>query len=111
VVIMVCDQPCVTGDHLLNLVKEQQASGMAIISSQYGNTRGVPALFHRSLFGELLKLQGDRGARRIIEAHAERAGQVALPEGAVDIDTPEAYRALMEARGGAPGPEPEKKGE
>jgi len=103
VVIMVCDQPGVTGDHLVNLVKEQRSSGMAIVSTAYGNTHGVPALFHRSLFAELLQLKGDHGARSLIEAHAAQAGRVAFPEAAVDIDTPEAYQALTGARGGASG--------
>lgn len=110
VVIMVCDQPGVTGDHLESLVKEQRSSGTAIVSTGYGDTHGVPALFHRSLFAELLQLKGDRGARSLIEAHAGQAGRIAFAEAAVDIDTPEAYQALTGAGAGASDFESENEG-
>lgn len=96
VLITVCDQPFVTGAHLRNLVKTQRDCGKAIVSSHYGNTTwGVPALFHKSLFPHLLELRGDRGARSLIEAHREGSAWVPFPSGTSDIDTIEAYEALL----------------
>ena len=47
----------------------------------------MPALFSRSLFPELMALDGHEGARRVIQAHPDETAGVALPEGAFDIDT------------------------
>lgn len=96
VLIMVCDQPFVSPAHLRNLVNAQRDSRKAIVSSHYENTTwGVPALFHKTLFPPLLELQGDRGARSLIEAHADGSASVPFLPGAMDIDTAEAYEALL----------------
>ncbi|MDR3466351.1 MAG: molybdopterin-binding/glycosyltransferase family 2 protein [Xanthobacteraceae bacterium] len=61
--------------------------------------RGNPVLWSRRFFAELMTLDGDIGARHLIERHAEAVAEVAV-EGQsafLDIDTPE---ALDEARRG-----------
>ena len=88
VVIMLCDQPFVSADVLNQLVTTHRHTGKSIIASTYGTTRGVPALFSRTLFTELMSLTADEGARRIIAAHPEDVATVSFPQGAVDIDTP-----------------------
>ena len=54
-------------------------------------TRGVPALFDRALFPELLGLSGAQGAKRIIERHALDLVTITAPEAAFDVDTPDDY--------------------
>ena len=49
----------------------------------------MPALFERSLFPELKRLQGDRGAKPLLLEQPELLIRVAWPEGAVDLDRPE----------------------
>jgi CTP:molybdopterin cytidylyltransferase MocA len=88
-VLMVCDQPAVTSDHLRMLV-DRCTDGGAVASS-YGGRRGVPACFPASQFAELLKLQGDSGARYLLEA----TPAIELAGGELDIDTP---LALQSAR-------------
>lgn len=90
VVVMLCDQPFVTVDVLNNLI----ASDRPIVASSYEATRGVPAFFSRELFPELAALTGDQGARRIILNHPDLVATVPFPDGAIDIDTPEAYDML-----------------
>jgi molybdenum cofactor cytidylyltransferase len=48
----------------------------------------VPAIFRRELFQDLLAVEGDQGARKILEKYATRAGVVDFPGGELDIDTP-----------------------
>ncbi len=50
---------------------------------------GHPVLFGRRLFGALSRLDGDRGARRVIDEHPEFVAEVPTPgKGAtVDLDT------------------------
>jgi molybdenum cofactor cytidylyltransferase len=73
----------------------QKNSGKPIVSSQYEDAIGPPALFHRTIFPELLKQKGDVGARKIIEQRKDEVATVPFAEGAIDIDTEEQYRALL----------------
>ena len=88
VVIMLCDQPFVRPDVLNNLVDTYRQSGTSIVASLYGTTKGVPALFSRKYFNELMSLAADEGARRIIASHPDDVATIVFPEGAIDIDTP-----------------------
>jgi len=95
VIFMVCDQPFVTAGLLLDLINEQQKSRKPIVASAYADTLGIPALFDRSLFTQLLDLQGDIGAKKIIQQHAGEVATVAFREGVYDIDTVGQYEALV----------------
>ncbi len=61
-VFMLCDQPHVTADVISGLVAAHRATGRPVIASTYGGSFGVPALFSRTLFAELARLEG--GGRR-----------------------------------------------
>lgn len=93
-IIMVCDQPFVTSSLLDQLITTQKNTGRLMAASQYKNAVGTPALFHRSLFPELLQLQGDAGARKIIEQRKNDTATVPFAEGGIDIDTEADYQAL-----------------
>jgi molybdenum cofactor cytidylyltransferase len=54
----------------------------------------VPALFSRSLFPELMALDGHEGARRVIQARSDETFGVHFPEGVFDLDTPADYARL-----------------
>lgn len=97
VVIMLCDQPLVSPALLDSLVARFQSDGPQIIASDYDGVLGVPALFHRALFGPLLALTGDEGARHVLRRHAGPVGRVPFPKGRVDVDTREDYAALESA--------------
>lgn len=104
VILMLCDQPFVTSDTLRRLIDTYHAGNASLVASEYEaageKTLGVPALFSRALFSELMSLSGAEGARRVIMRHREGAAVVAMPEAAFDVDTPEDYRALRDkARG------------
>lgn len=92
VMVMVCDQPRLTSQHLRELITTYKKTKKSIIASHYGGTDGVPALFDQSLFPELLLLPDEQGARKVIAARAENVVSVSFPEGEIDLDTPEDYR-------------------
>lgn len=87
VALMVCDQPFVTGKIVSGLIDQWRATGKPIVASSYSNTLGVPALFHHSIFDELLRLRGDTGAKPIILKDSGRVAEIPFPEGEHDIDT------------------------
>lgn len=95
VIFMVCDQPFVTAGLLLNLINEQQKSRKPIVASAYANTLGIPALFDSSLFPQLLDLQGDTGARKLIRQYPDKTAAVVFKEGEFDIDTAVDYELLV----------------
>lgn len=95
VIFMVCDQPFVSANLLQQLISEHERSGKAIVASAYANTLGIPALFGSQMFAQLLDLQGDTGAKKLIQQHAEETAAVDFPQGDIDIDTLEEYRKLV----------------
>ena len=84
-VMVLADQPLLDRVHVDRLVDAGRSGGPAA-ASLYGGALGVPALFDASLYGELLGLEGDRGAARILRGH-DGVVRVEWPEGAVDVDT------------------------
>ncbi len=93
VLVLVCDQPRLTADHLRALLaRHQLARGTAngaITASVYAGRAGVPAVFSSALFSELAVLAGDQGARDLIPAHAAEMQGIPWPEGELDLDRPE----------------------
>lgn len=93
-IIMVCDQPFVSTSLLNELIATQENTGKSIVTSQYENAIGPPALFHKTVFYELLALKGDAGARKIIEQHSNDVATVLFKKGDIDIDTEADYKSL-----------------
>jgi len=94
VIFMVCDQPHISSSILNELIKTQQKTTKQIVSCNYGESIGPPALFHKKYFKELMKLSGDAGARKIIQQNMNDVATILFPEGRIDIDTNEDYEAL-----------------
>jgi molybdenum cofactor cytidylyltransferase len=86
VLFVTCDQPYVTPSLLRSLVQRFRA-GAPIVACAYAKTLGIPALFGRACFGELAGLEGDAGAKRIIERHRDVVRVVGFERGATDVDT------------------------
>ncbi len=80
VVVMTCDMPAVSADHLRLL-----GSSGSLACSYYGGRNGVPAFFPSTSFPELMRLGGDAGAKALLH----NAQRVPLLGGEWDIDTPE----------------------
>ncbi|HTE10817.1 MAG TPA: nucleotidyltransferase family protein [Chitinophagaceae bacterium] len=94
VLFMVCDQPYITVDLLDKLVTLQKKTGNAIVASKYAETTGIPAIFAKELFPELLQLRGDAGARKLIMQQPGAVATVSFPLGDIDIDTKADYGNL-----------------
>ncbi len=97
VLVMLGDQPRLTGDVIDTLLDAYWSTGAPIVAPFARGRRGNPVLFARALFADLLQAGGDAGARGVIEAHHDQILAVEVdPEVFEDIDTPEAYAALLE---------------
>jgi molybdenum cofactor cytidylyltransferase len=98
-VITLCDQPCVSPRAIDALVEAYRSGVAPIVASAYDGILGVPALFDRRFFPELLALEGEAGARRVIARHPRRVHAVLLPGGGQDIDTPQDCERLQTGTG------------
>lgn len=96
-IILLADQPLLTAAHVNLLLAETETAPDAIVAASYDGRRGNPVYFPRSLFGEVLTIEGDEGGRSIIERHSERLRLVALEpvEATLDVDRPGEYEALV----------------
>lgn len=97
VLVMVCDQPLITASHLKQLVTTFRETHHAIVASYYANTTGVPALFSKSMFSELLNLADEEGAKKIISRFADQVATVPFEDAAIDMDTPEDYQRFIKS--------------
>ncbi|MGD0733976.1 MAG: nucleotidyltransferase family protein [Terracidiphilus sp.] len=96
VLIMSCDQPRLTAEHLRALIENFIAQNeSAIVASAYAGIHGVPAVFPRSTFPDLFALAGDKGARALLVRPQCLLIALKFPGGEADIDTPEDL-ALLE---------------
>lgn len=97
VVVALGDMPNVTAqviDRLAQVFAERQ-DAQAVVPTLFGQ-RGNPVLLSRTLFAAMGRLGGDQGARRLLEEAGDAVVEVALddPAIALDVDTPEALKAL-----------------
>jgi molybdenum cofactor cytidylyltransferase len=97
VLVLVCDQPRLTLDHLHALLDRHKnaPSGIAITASVYAGKAGVPAIFSAGLVPELHACAGDRGARDLIRSHAAQVQGIPWPDGEADLDAPDDLTLLM----------------
>ena len=100
VLLMVCDQPQLTSASLERLVQRFTRAEQGIACLRDGTHVGNPALFSRRYFGELLALQGDRGAKGVLRAHEDDLLVVDTigPDELADADTPDMLDAMRKRR-------------
>ena len=92
--LLTCDQPFVTAAVLTQLIQFRLTTGKPIVASAYAGTLGIPALFDRSCFPDLLRLKGDSGAKGIILERQHDVASFDFPAGEIDIDTAADYEKL-----------------
>ena len=93
-ILLACDQPLVNAAALRQLIQLHLEKGKPIVASAYAETLGIPALFNRSYFADLLQLKGDSGAKGIILARRHDVASFNFPGAAIDIDTTADYEKL-----------------
>lgn len=86
VVVGLGDMPLVTRDDVNNVVQGLKQNCLIVIPT-YRGSRGNPVGLRRALFGEVMKIKGDMGAREIIRNFKEGICYVEGSHGTVfDVD-------------------------
>jgi molybdenum cofactor cytidylyltransferase len=94
-IVALGDQPGIDPAVARAVVGRWRDTRSPIVVARYLDGRGHPVLFAREVFGELLALEGDQGARALIERSADRVAFVDVPGRAPrDVDTVEDLRSL-----------------
>jgi len=95
VLVMLADMPGVTSDDLKALIATfRKANGQAIVRAVSRGKRGNPVILPRTVFDAVMRLEGDVGARHIIETAGLPVVDVDIGDAAhLDVDTPEAVLA------------------
>ena len=96
--ILLGDMPGIAVDHVDRLVDAFRAAPDAIVVPVHEGRQGNPVLWPRRYFPELLQLEGDAGARRLIAARRDEVREVDLRTTVIfaDIDTPEELARIRE---------------
>ena len=91
--ILLADQPFIETDYLNRMLEVYDPE--RIIASDYQGRAGVPCLFPRKYFPELLRLEGDNGAGKLLHDLNKHVLILEAPVDLRDIDTYEAYQKYL----------------
>ncbi len=98
ILIMLSDQPLIEHEHYLKLINGFTSGENQIIATKYKDGKlGVPALFDKVYFKELVSLNSDFGAKQLLKKYQENVTSVSSDQSVFDIDTREQYEAIYKA--------------
>lgn len=95
VIFTTCDQPFVNANLLNKLASAYIESKAPIVACEYSGAKGIPALFDHEFFQQLLNLNGDSGARAIIQQNLQVVSSIHFSKGQIDIDTLKDYERIL----------------
>jgi molybdenum cofactor cytidylyltransferase len=103
--LLQADQVAVTADDLRRLHASWRRHPVLIAAALYDGSPGLPAIFPRWAYTDLLTLRGDRDPRLVLRRNIDRVVRVPMANAAVDLDTPgDLLRLDAALAAGAPGP-------
>jgi molybdenum cofactor cytidylyltransferase len=92
--LMLGDQVAVSADDLRRLHASWKRHPVLVAAALYNGAPGLPAIFPRWAFSDLLSLRGDRHPRIVLRRNIDRVVRVPMSNAAVDLDVPEDLRRL-----------------
>jgi molybdenum cofactor cytidylyltransferase len=95
-VVMLADMPFVTTEMIAAMIARYRETRAPLVISDYAGVNAPPMLYDKSLFLELLTMEGEGCGRQVVKRHRQEAEVLTWPESALaDLDVPEDYaRAL-----------------
>jgi molybdenum cofactor cytidylyltransferase len=87
--LMLADQVAVTADDLKRLHAAWRRHPILICAALHGGAPGLPAIFPRWAYTDLLDLRGDRDPRLVLRGNVDRVVRIPMQNAAIDLDTPE----------------------
>jgi len=90
ILIRLIDQPLLDVEYY-NLLINKYIDTKHIIASSYESGYGVPVVFDKNYFDELLVLKSDKGAKGIIKKHKKALIVIDSEGGTIDLDDEQTY--------------------
>jgi molybdenum cofactor cytidylyltransferase len=90
------DQPFINSSVFSELMTKHKEDQKGIIASAYAGVLGTPVMFDRKYFGELSKLSGNEGAKKLLHVFSRDVGSINFEKGRIDIDTKDDYEQLIQ---------------
>jgi molybdenum cofactor cytidylyltransferase len=87
VLIALADQALISTEHYQTLLDASKNQPNKVIATLCDDNLMAPAIFPEKYFPLLVKLQGDKGAGKILQQHAKKADAISCNEAKFDIDT------------------------
>jgi len=95
--ITLVDQPLIPLSHFEEMLNAfEKGCQQIVVSSSKEGWLGVPALFDKCYFSELRNLQGEKGAKTLIQQYPNQIKALECDEIIRDIDTLESYQDLYQ---------------
>lgn len=98
ILFVLADQPFIGSDHFNTIMKLNDKEKEAIIITRKEDYRGVPVLFPRKFFSELMLLSNDEGAKQIINNNKNQVREIVTLDNIADIDTLKSYIELFKIK-------------
>jgi molybdenum cofactor cytidylyltransferase len=95
VILAACDQPFVSASIFREINAHKRETDKGIIVSTYKDTAGTPVLFDKKYFPQLMELEGQQGAKKLIALYPEDVTSISFDLGEIEIDRPEDYFSLQ----------------
>lgn len=86
--IVLTDQIYFESKVLKQILIKQKETNAPIVISRYQDGAGPPSFFESSLFDEISQLNGDQGAKSIVQKYKDEVAYVDFHLGDIDVDVP-----------------------
>ena len=93
VLFLLSDQPHLSVEVLRELLTTHEKKQL-ITACKYKDQVGVPVIFSKNYFNDLMQLEGDEGAKKIVMKNLDVVSTIPFEGGEVDVDTEEDYKKL-----------------
>jgi molybdenum cofactor cytidylyltransferase len=95
-IFLTVDMPYVSAELINKMIEKAESDEkIEIVACKYDGQIGVPVLFKRSIFTDLLELTGDEGAKKVVIKNKDKTVFIDFPEGKLDLDTIDEYRNFV----------------
>ncbi|WP_081209169.1 nucleotidyltransferase family protein [Salegentibacter sediminis] len=96
ILILLSDQPFVTKEKIQELIRVQIENKKPATFSEYDGEVGVPAIFSKETFSDLMMLKKDQGAKKLILDEKISFETLKFEGGNFDVDTAEDVEQLKQ---------------
>ena len=100
--VMLADMPFVTSEMIAALVERYRTTAAPLVISDYECVTAPPMLYDRSLFKEILTMDGESCGKQVVKRHRAEAEVLSWPASALaDLDVPADYAQMKSGQGGS----------